>query len=108
MSSSFSLVSAASANLTNVMPKPCALKGWFIINTSALTRYVRIYDTRLAPNPAVDVPILRFPLPTGDGTNLSVDLPLSRGLAFDITGAPADSDTTAIGAGDVTINLLFE
>lgn len=111
MAACFSAVSAATTNLTSVTPKSSILTGWYIMNTSAATRYVRLYNKGTAPVPASDTPVLRIPLPAGDGTNLSLStgpIYFGNGLAFDITAGAADTDTTVVAAGDVTINLFFE
>jgi hypothetical protein len=108
----FSLLSAATTNLTLVSPKPAVVTGWSIANTSTSTRYVRIYNKSVAPVPASDAAliVMRFPLPAGSvdsaqlGTNAAW---LSAGLAFDITGAAADTDTTAVAAGDVSLNFFY-
>ena len=110
MASSFSLVSAASTNLTSVASKPSVLTGWYIMNTATATRYVRIYDKATAPVPSTDVPVLRLPLPAGEGSNISLSAStpwLKNGIAFDITGGPLDTDTTAVALGDVTLNLFY-
>lgn len=110
MAAAFSYVAAASANLTSVTHAPTTLTGLIVMNTSANPRFVRLYNKATAPVPASDVPVLRFPLPAGDGLvlPLAISLWFSAGLAFDITGAAADSDTTVVVAGDVTINLFYE
>jgi hypothetical protein len=63
----FSLLSAATTNLTLVSPKPAMVTGWSIANTSTSPRYVRLYDKATAPVPATDAALidLRFPIPAG-------------------------------------------
>jgi hypothetical protein len=108
----FSLLSAATTNLTLVSPKPAMVTGWSIANTSTSPRYVRLYDKATAPVPATDAALidLRFPIPAGTqaeaqlGTNASW---FHSGLGLDITGGPADTDATAVAAGDVSINIFY-
>ena len=44
----FSYVATATTNATLVAGRPTALTGWSIVNTSAATRYVRIYNKSLS------------------------------------------------------------
>jgi hypothetical protein len=82
-------------------------------NTSTSTRYVRLYDKATAPVPATDAALidLRFPLPAGTKAELQLGSGgawFHSGLGFDITGAAPDTDATAIAAGDVSINILYQ
>lgn len=110
MATSYSLISAATVNATTVKAAPGPLIGWLIVNTSASSRFIRFYDKASAPI-TTDVPVLRIPLPPGDGTNVSFALNtlwFPHGISFNITGAQPDNDATAIVAGDVTLNLFYE
>lgn len=112
MATPYSLISAATANATSVTARPTILNGFLIINIAAAARYVRIYDKASAPVPGTDTPVIRIPLPAGDGTSTLFStgpISLHNGLAFDITGGGfADTDTTVVAAGDVTLNLFYE
>ncbi len=110
----YSLVAGASANKTSVTTSATTLHGWYIVNTAATPRWVRIYNKASAPDPTTDTPVLRFVIPAngsslGGGTNLdsSVGIALSLGLGFDITAAAGDTDQTACTAGDVTLNFWY-
>jgi hypothetical protein len=108
----FSYVATATTNATLVASRPSALTGWSIVNTSAATRYVRIYNKSSVPVPATDAALiaLRLPLAAGQRSDVQVGANaewLSVGLAFDITGAAADTDTTVVTAGDVTVAFFY-
>jgi hypothetical protein len=108
----FSYVATATTNAALVAGRPSALTGWSIVNTSAATRYVRIYNKSSVPVPATDAALiaLRLPLAAGQRSDVQVGANaewLSVGLAFDITGAAADTDTTVVTAGDVTVAFFY-
>jgi hypothetical protein len=108
----YSALSAAGINATNVRSGFGYLIGWSIANTTNVARYVRLYDKASAPVPASDVPFFRLVIPPSDGKSEMVfsssPIWLARGLAYDITAASPDTDTTAVSAGDVIVNLLFQ
>ena len=108
------LISAAGVNAQCLNPV-ASLVGFIVVsNTSTNPRFVKFYDEATAPNVGVDVPLLTF-IASGDvtgtsGTSTSVPiagagLQFLNGIAIAITGGAADSDTTAINANDVTVNL---
>lgn len=108
---SYSVISAATTNAAVAKAAGGLVTGWYIMNVSNGVRYVRLYDKATAPAPATDVPVVRLPIPAGEGTNLSfASAPLffRSGIALDITGGEADTDTTATAAGDVVLNLFLE
>lgn len=86
--------------------------GGTVANTSASWRYLKFYSKNAAPVPGTDVPIFTVPLAPGSTEGLATifdqyGLHCAAGIAYSITGAPADADTTAITAGDVVLSLLF-
>lgn len=112
----YSYLSLASTNLTALKTIPGTLGAYQIYNTNATNcRYVKIYDKASAPVPGTDTPILRLPVPaalsssqpSGISLNKTDGIEFVNGIAFGITGALADNDTTAIGANDVVMNLLY-
>jgi hypothetical protein len=108
----FSYVATATTNATLVAGRSSALTGWSAVNTSAATRWVRLYNKATAPVPASDAAliVMRIPLPAGQRSDVQIGSNvewLSAGLAFDITGAAADTDATAVTAGDVTVAFFY-
>jgi hypothetical protein len=111
--SSLSYVATATTNATLVRPVPTVLKAWSIVNTSAAIKYVRFYNKATAPVPASDAALIewRMPLAAGQRSDVSFSsggIWFPAGLAFDITGAAADTDATATAAGDVTLGIIYE
>ncbi len=110
-SSSYSLISLASDNATNVSAVSGLLKGLLLYNVSASVRYLKIYDKATAPA-STDTPFLRIAIPgatTGGGNNYFVDpgLPFNLGLGFRLTTGIADNDTGSVGAAEVLVNIFY-
>ncbi len=126
----FHLISEATTNATLISADPGKVLYLTAHNTTsgedAATLCVRLYDVAEAPNmelipevpgeepgtPAVpaDVPILTFPVAAGSTFTLDMrgyGITFENGIGLAITGAAADDDNTAIGAGDAIVNLLF-
>lgn len=102
------LISAASTNAQVVRNTAGVLHAWHLSNLHATElRVVKLYDKASAPVVGTDTPVLTLPLPAGSQANvaLPVGVTFAAGIAVAITGAVADSDTTAVGAGDVIVNL---
>ena len=109
------LLSAATTNITNVKATAGWIMGGLVFNVNAAARYLKIYDKATAPVLASDTPIFTVILPAGSGTapgviNLAELFGgeghyFTNGIGFAITGALVDTDTTAIGANDVVLNL---
>ena len=108
------LISAAGTNATLVKSGGGRLYGGSLANTSASWRYFKIFNkTAAAPIIGTDVPVATIGLPPGQtiplADNLACDIGyyLSTGQGYVITGAAADGDSTAIGAGEVIVLLLY-
>jgi len=115
--STHKLISAASTNGTNVKSTPGALLGGVLTNYTTSIRYVKFYAKATAPTVGTDTPIMTVPLPpaaASGATNVyladifgSYGLKFLLGIGYGITGALTDGDTTAVGAGDVSVSLSF-
>jgi hypothetical protein len=106
------LISAATTNATSVKTSQGRISGGRISNSSASWRYVKFYNKNSAPVVGTDVPIATFGVAPGGFLNLAdvfdqYGLHFAAGIAYAITGAPADADTTAIAANEVVVALLF-
>jgi hypothetical protein len=102
--------SAASTNATLVRAGAAQVFHIVATNINASIRYLKIYDKATAPTVGTDTPILTIPIPATGFANIPSTLSgiyFSLGLAFAITGAAADSDTTAIAAGDVKVVFSY-
>lgn len=98
------LASAATTNATLVRASAGRLFQIVGLNNVASVRYLKLYNKASVPTVGTDVPVLTIALKASD--RFEVDLNpygqfFSTGIAFAITGAVADNDTTAIAANDI-------
>ncbi len=102
-------ISAASTNATSVKTTSGTLASIIATNLAATTRFLKVYNKTSAPTVGTDVPVWVFPLAAGQTLNIQsgIGLRLSAGIAYAITAGLADSDTTAIGANEVVVNLSY-
>lgn len=106
------LISAATTNATLVKSGAGKIAGGSFANTSASWRYVKFYNKNTAPVAGTDTPVITLAVQPGARLDLGqvfdqYGLRFGTGLGYAITGAPADNDATAIGAGEVIVALLF-
>ncbi|UFZ05467.1 hypothetical protein LQG66_03885 [Bradyrhizobium ontarionense] len=105
-------IAAATTNPTSVRNAAAVVTGGQIFNASASVKYFKLYNKASAPTVGTDVPIETWGIPAGGFLPVAeligtAGLRLTTGLAYAITGAAADSDTTALAAGDVIVNLHY-
>ena len=109
----FRLISAASTNATSVKSSAGTITTIAAVSMNETTvSYLKIYDKATAPTVGTDVPVLTIPVPTHtQGAGIVIPIPngvtFSNGIAIAVTGGVADSDTTAVGADEVVINLTY-
>lgn len=109
----FRLISEASTNATLVKASAGTLTTITAINLSEeAVSYLKIYDKASAPTVGTDVPVMTIPIPTNSlGAGVTISIPngitFSNGIAIAVTSLVADSDTTAILADEVVINLTY-
>jgi hypothetical protein len=103
------VLSAASTNATLVKGAAATLVGYWLMNTAGSTRWMKFYDLAAAPVVGTSPVDWTLPLPPNlqVWADFTFQVPYYNGLAFAITASEADSDATAIGAGDVNGVLLF-
>lgn len=101
---------AATTNATSVK----ASVGWLfavtVYNTTAAVKYLKLYNKASAPTVGTDTPVLTYAIPPNGQLAISRPFPdyFSTGIAYALTGGAADSDTTALAAGDVVgLNLEY-
>lgn len=95
--------SAATTNATSAKTLPAQLYGFTLCNTSAAVKFFKFYNKASAPTVGTDAVALKVLIPAGSCQHRSflLGVNFTAGLAWAITGAQADSDTTAVAAGDV-------
>ena len=109
----FRLISAASTNATSVKASAGTITTIVAVSMNETTvSYLKIYDKATAPTVGTDVPVMTIPVPTNiQGAGIVIPIPngvtFSNGIAIAITGAVSDSDTTAVAADEVVINLTY-
>jgi len=103
--------SAATTNATLVYAGSCRLYGGTLHNKSATANWLKLYDVAVAPTVGTTVPKMAIPMAVGAKVDLGgilEGLVFQNGLAYAITGAAADTDTTAVGAGDLRGALIWK
>lgn len=101
---------AASTNATSLKASAGQLYGYILANNTAAAKYVKIYNKASSPTVGTDTPAFTIIVPASGGANVSFDfgIPLGTGIAYAITGAVADSDTTSTAADDIHGMLLYK
>jgi hypothetical protein len=102
---------AASTNATSVKTTPANIYGGILCNTTASNLFFKIYNKASAPTVGTDTPFFTVMVPANNTVelNLVADLGtrVSAGLAYAITGAVADSDTSAVTADAMHGCLIY-
>ena len=103
------LLSAASTNATSVKASAGQVYGFYLYNSAAYTVFLKLYNKASAPTVGTDTPFMTVPVPAGGGAVADWDggIAMGTGIAFAITKAIADNDTTAVAANDLAVNLLY-
>lgn len=105
------IASAATTNATSVKASAGNVHRIRGDNTAAAKKYLKLYNTASAPVVGTDTPVLTFALAAS--SLFDIDLGtfghyFSTGIAYAITGAAADSDTTALASGDIAaMNITY-
>jgi len=105
--------SAATTNGALVSTGTSGLQALYATNTGATAAFVKLYNKATAPTVGTDVPEMIIPVPAAVSGVPGVaqispgfnGYRFALGLGIAITGAAADSDTTAVAAGQVKVKL---
>lgn len=99
--------SLGTTNATVAYAFPAILYSATFNNDGAASRYIKLYDSAAAPTVGVSVPTMVFEVLAHDSKNFVFDngIRFLSGIAFAVTANEAATDATAIGAGEVTLNL---
>lgn len=106
----------SSANSTNATVAKASTGDLFAVqgyNTTASVVYLKLYNKASAPTVGTDTPIKTIPIPPNAPVPSSCvwanGLYFSTGIAYALTGAAADNDTTAVAAGAIVgLNLDYQ
>jgi hypothetical protein len=106
--------SAASTNGQLVLTGTSGLQCLYATNTGATIAFVKLYNKATAPTVGTDVPAMIIPVPAAvagvPGVSPMINpgfngYRFALGLGLAITGLVADTDTTAVAAGQVKVIL---
>lgn len=107
------LNSAATTNGALVITGTSGLTSLYATNTGAGAAFVKLYNKATAPVVGTDIPEMVIPIPAAVAGLPGVAAPnigfigmrFSLGLGIAITGGAADTDTSAVAAGQVKVKL---
>ena len=105
--------SAATTNGALILTGTSGLQAFYATNIGATAAFVKLYNKATAPTVGTDVPemIIAVPAAVAGVPGAAQITPgfngyrFALGLGIAITGAVADSDTTAVAAGQVKVKL---
>jgi hypothetical protein len=108
----YKLISLATTNANVIKATPGNLYSIVAIGLTSTVRYLKLYNKAIAPTVGTDVPVMTIPIPAntqgaGVAIPFSMGVNFSAGIAIAITSGLADTDTGAISANDVVVNLTF-
>jgi hypothetical protein len=106
-------ISAATTNATSVKGSAGQLFHMSGFNNSATIAYLKLYNKATAPTVGSDTPVAVYLIPgntSGAGFVINIDkgIAFATGIAFAITGGIGDSDTTAVSANVIVVNLGYK
>lgn len=107
---SFTLISAATTNATNVKASAGTLYGLYATNNGAAARYLKLYNLATAPTVGTSTPVMTLMIPAGGGITVPIPpqgINFSTGIAYALTGAITLADTTAVAASEVALNGIY-
>jgi hypothetical protein len=101
--------SAATTNATSVKVSAAQVYSIAVGNNGASAAYLKLYNKTSAPIVGTDTPVATYLVPVGGNfvTSFRSGKPFAVGIAYAITGAAADSDTTAVAANQVTGSIEY-
>jgi hypothetical protein len=104
----YHLVSAASTNATVVKASAGKLYGWKIYNNNAAMRKVAFHNAATTPTAGASI-LFTLNIPGLGAANVLGENPINftTGIAFTTVTDNTDAGTTAVAAGDLTINLFY-
>ena len=108
----YKLISLATTNANVVKASGGNLYSIVAIGLTSTVRYLKLYNKATAPTVGTDVPLMTIPVPANtQGAGISIPFSMGvnfpLGIAIAITSGLADTDTGAILANDVVLNLTY-
>lgn len=108
--SRYRLLSAATTNGNNIKASAGQVYAFVLANTTATVKFVKLYNKATAPTVGTDTPVETYMVPASSNLviNLVVGGAFATGIGIGITALVADSDTTAVAANDVVVDLFYK
>ena len=105
----YTINSAATTNGANIKSSGANFYGLSAMNTSASTKYIRLFNLATAPTVGTSVPIMVVAIPATSSKEMQFvpALRFGTGLAVAITGGASATDSTAVAAGDVQLLVSY-
>lgn len=102
-------LAANTTNSTSVKGAPGCVYHIVVSNLTASAKFLKLYDKATAPTVGTDT--IKATIPVQANNTLVVDLSegmnFTAGIAYGLTGAVGDSDTTALAANDMVLTLGY-
>lgn len=110
--SAYKLISSPGTNANNIKTSGGNLYSIIAIGLTSNVRYLKLYNKATAPTVGTDIPIMTIPIPAntqgaGVAIPFSMGVNFSAGIGIAITSGAGDTDTGAVLANDVIVNLTF-
>lgn len=105
----FHLASAGSTNATNIKASAGKVTGWYIYNSNAAARKVAFHNTAGTPTAGASVYFsLMIPPSSGANCPFPEGIDFATGIAITTVTGLADSDSAAVAANDLIINIFYK
>lgn len=105
------LVSAATTNATSVKTSAGNIGALTVSNGHATNAcFFKLYNLTTAPTVGTSTPVQVVRVPANSTVSVETGpfgIRCSTGIAYALTGAAANSDTTAVGANDVVVAMAY-
>lgn len=106
------VISAANNNTTVAKNAAGSLHAIIATNVNAAVRYLKLYNRTTVPTVETDVPVMTIPIPGNTaGAGIVIPFPhgvnFSTGIAYALTTGVADTDTGAVAANEIVVQVLF-
>lgn len=103
----------ASTNATVVKAAPGKAYKIKAFNNGSVPVFLKLYNMATTPNPASDTVFDKYEIVSGIGgagfvDDIDLGQEFSTGIAFAVTANFGDTDNTAIGAGVVSVSILYK
>lgn len=106
--SKFHLISAASTNATNIKSSAGQVFGWYIFNANAAMRKVAFHNASGTPTAGASIYfVLCIPANSAANVFSETGIAFSTGIAITTVTGIADSDSTAVAANDLAIEIFY-